>query len=208
MTREEYIEAHISPEPPHLAALYRRTHLQRLYPRMCTDSIQGRLLAMLTGMIAPLNVLELGTFTGYSALCMAEGLKPGGRIDTVEIDPDYADELRELFAASPGGRSIHLHIGDALALIPRLMDAGDYDMVFIDADKRAYPQYLDLIVPRLKTGAYILADNTLWSDKLLDGAHDAQTAGIAAFNDRVGADPSLAKAIVPVRDGLTIIRKI
>ncbi|MDE6332776.1 MAG: O-methyltransferase, partial [Muribaculaceae bacterium] len=152
---QEYIENHISAEPPHLARLYRRTQLTRLYPRMCSGHIQGRMLKMLTQMISPARVLELGTFTGYSALCMAEGMKPGTELHTVEIDDEYADDLRELFAASPGGEKISLHIGDALELVREL--PGPWDLVFIDANKRHYSEYYKALLPLVAPGGYIIA---------------------------------------------------
>ncbi|MCM1067758.1 MAG: O-methyltransferase [Muribaculaceae bacterium] len=208
MTEDDYIAAHIDAEPAALRALYRHTHLHRLYPRMCTDHIQGRLLVMLTRMIRPRHILELGTFTGYSTLCFAEGMPQGCTIDTVELDPDYADDLRELFADTAPGKDISLHIGDAEELLPGLLARRSYDMVFVDANKRRYPQYYELLAKALPEGAYILADNTLWTDKVLDPeARDPQTEGIRRFNDIVAADPTVEKVILPVRDGLTIIRK-
>ena len=204
MTLDDYIDSHIDAEPAELRALYRRTHLQRLYPRMCTDHTQGRMLVMLTRMIRPTRILELGTFTGYSALCFAEGMPEGCHIDTVEVDDEYADELRELFDGHP----ITLHVGDAEEVVPKLLAENTYDMVFIDANKRRYPAYYDMIKPHLPHGAYILADNTLWDGKILDNAaNDPQTAGVRLFNDTVAADPDVEKVIVPVRDGLTLIRK-
>lgn len=206
MTEEDYIAAHISAEPPALRRLYRDTHLRRLYPRMCTDHIQGRILVMLTRMIAPTAILELGTFTGYSTLCFAEAA-PQARIDTVEIDADYADELRELFATAAPDTRITLHTGDAEELLPSLLADNSYDMVFIDANKRRYPQYYEALIGSMRPGSYILADNTLWTDKVLDPtAHDPQTEGIRAFNDMVAADSRVEKVILPVRDGLTLIR--
>lgn len=207
MTEEDYISLHISPEPPALKKLFRETHLYRLYPRMCTDHVQGRLLVMLTRMISPQRILELGTFTGYSTLCFAEGMPEGAHIDTVEVDGEYSDDLRELFAAS--GRDIRLHIGDAEEVVPQLLAEGTYDLVFIDANKRRYPQYWEILADALPSGAYILADNTLWTDKVLDpAARDPQTEGIRRFNDLVAADSRFEKAIIPVRDGLTVIRKM
>lgn len=209
MDLEDYISDHISAEPDYLARLYRRTQIGRLYPRMCSDHAQGRLLAFLSRLKSPQAILELGTFSGYSALCLAEGLRPGGHLDTIEIDSEYDDELRRLFAESPGGENIHLHIGDAEEIVPGLLGSHDYDLVFIDANKRRYPQYYQMIMPRLKPGALIIADNTLWGDKILDAsAHDAQTAGIAAFNDLVAADDGAENVILDVRDGLTLIRKM
>jgi len=203
MTAEDYIAAHISAEPAELKKLYRYTHMHRLYPRMCTDHIQGRVLVMLTRMIRPARVLELGTFTGYSTLCFAEGLPEGGHIDTVEADPEYQEELQELF----DGKPITLHTGDAEAVMPGLLQTVDYGLVFVDADKRRYPEYYAILRRHLRSGAYILADNTLWDDKILNaGDHDPQTEGIRRFNDIVAADPGVEKIILPIRDGLTLIR--
>lgn len=204
----DYIEAHIGAEPEILRRLYKQTHLTRLYPRMCTGHAQGRLLAMFTRMIRPRRILELGTFTGYSALCFAEAMPQGCTIDTIEIDPEYADELRELFDSSERGADIRLHIGDARVLIDEVMRVGTpVDMVFIDADKRVYAEYYEAVMQLLQPGAFILADNTLWDGKVLDeNARDSQTEGIRAFNSLVAADSRVAKAIVPIRDGLTILQ--
>lgn len=203
---EDYILAHISPEPDYLARLYRRTHLTHLYPRMCSGHLQGRMLAMLVSMIKPLRVLELGTFTGYSALCLAETLPQGGRVHTVEVDDEMEDELTELFATSPGGDRITLHIGDALEVIPTLHE--QWNLVYIDANKRDYTAYLDLLLPSLRPGTFIIADNTLWDGKVYDTTknHDAQTLGLDAFNTYVATHPRLSSVILPLRDGLTLIR--
>ncbi len=203
---EDYILAHISPEPDHLARLYRRTHLNHLYPRMCSGHLQGRMLAMLVSMIKPMRVLELGTFTGYSALCLAETLPDGGHVHTIEVDDEMEDELTDLFATSPGGDRITLHIGDALKVIPTLHE--EWDLIYIDANKRDYIAYLDLLLPSLSPGTFIIADNTLWDGKVYDTVknHDAQTLGLDAFNTYVAAHPRLASVILPLRDGLTLIR--
>lgn len=205
---DEYIAAHTSAEPPALHALWRRTCLHKLYPRMCSGHVQGRLLRMLTAMIHPRRILELGTYTGYSTLCMAEGIPPGCVLDTVEIDDEAEDDLRALFAADAPGKDIRLHIGDALTVVPAL--EGGWDMVFIDADKRLYCQYLDLVLDRIPVGAFILADNTLWDGHLLhpDTCRDPQSRALAAFNDRVAADPRLQAVLLPVRDGLTLLQKM
>ena len=206
MELDEYIESHIDREPAHLHDLYRRTHLTRLYARMCSGHVQGRLLAMLSKMISPARVLELGTFTGYSALCLAEGLADDGELHTVEIDDEAEDELLELFASAPGGQRITLHIGDALQTIETL--GGGWDLVFIDANKRNYCDYYDLVFPNVRHGGYIIADNTLWDGKVVDPtAHDAQTEGILSFNDMIASDDRVEKVILPIRDGMTIIRK-
>lgn len=206
MDIEEYIEAHIDAEPDHLHRLYRQTYLTRLYPHMCSGHMQGRVLAMLTRMIAPRRVLELGTFSGYSALCFAEAMAEGTELHTIEIDDEIADSLRNLFADSPGGEKITLHIGDAAEIIPTLKCL--WDLVFIDANKRRYCDYYKLVLPRVRPGGYILADNTLWGGKIVDTeSHDRQTEGILEFNDLVAADDNVEKVILPLRDGLTIIRK-
>lgn len=204
MTLQDYLDTHCDAEPEALRRLYRHTHLTRLYPRMCTDAYQGRLLVMLTRMIRPKRVLELGTFSGYSALCFAEGMDGHGIVDTVEIDPEHRDDLMELFKDT----GITLHIGDALFMIPELMKSHNYDLVFIDANKRSYCEYYNEVMEYLHSGAYILADNTLWDDKVLsqENVQDAQTAGIQSFNDLVASDSRVEKIILPVRDGLTLIR--
>ena len=201
----DYIESHISAEPPHLQKLYRDTWLHRLYPRMCAGHVQGRLLKMLTAMIAPTRVLELGTFSGYSAMCIAEGMDQSGEVHTVEIDDEQADSLRELFATAPGAR-ITLHIGDALAVVPSL--PGGWDMVYIDANKRQYTEYFEMVLPLVRQGGFILADNTLWDGNVATGSHDPQTLGIDRLNDAVARDPRVETAIIPIRDGLTLLRKL
>lgn len=215
---DRYIDLHCSPEPERLQRLYRHTHLHHLYPRMCSGHAQGRLLKMLTEMIAPQRILELGTFTGYSALCLAEGMPAGAKLHTVEIDDEMEDELLELFAADPRSGDITLHIGDAEQIVPTIDET--WDLVYIDANKRRYSAYLDLVMPRLRKGGYILADNTLWSGRVADDAlwtpeiapetmrHDTQLAGIHDFNERVAADLRLEKVILPIRDGLTLIKKL
>lgn len=210
MTIDDYISAHIDEEPAGLHRLYRMTHLTRLYPRMCSGHIQGRLLVMLTRMIRPRRILELGAFTGYSTLCFAEGMSEDATIDTIEIDSEFADALRDTLSSSPRGKDIRLHIGDAEEIMPEMTRNGDvFDLVFIDANKRRYSSYYELALDLLAPGGYILADNTLWADKVIDSGagHDAQTAGIMAFNDLVAADSRVEKVILPIRDGMTIIRR-
>ena len=206
---DDYILDHISPEPDHLKVLNRHVNTRLLYSRMCSGHLQGRLLKMLTAMINPRRVLELGTYAGYSALCIAEGLRrPEARIDTIEVEDELEDFIREHFSTTPLGQRIDLHIGDALGIIPRI-NRGDWDMVFIDANKRTYVDYIETLLPLLPVDAFILADNTLWDGKIIDTAvnHDAQTLGIAAFNDLVARHPQLETVILPLRDGLTLLRK-
>lgn len=205
-TIDDYILSHIEPEPDYLRQLYRRTYLTTTYPRMCSGHIQGRILAMLSRMTAPRRIIELGTFTGYSALCLAEGLVPGGELHTIEIDDEFEDRLLGQFRASPFADSIHLHIGDALHLLPTL--EGPWDLAFIDANKRHYVDYYRLLLPAMRPGGIILADNTLWSGKIAADTPptDAQSRGIMEFNDLVASDPRVTVAMLPLRDGLTIIR--
>ncbi len=207
MNIEEYIDRHISAEPTWLTDIYRRTYLHHLYPRMCSGHSQGRLLTMLTHMISPRRILELGTFTGYSTLCFAEGMPPDGHIHTIEIDDENEEELLATFASSPWAGRIHLHIGDALDVIPGIVEK--WDLVFIDANKRCYIDYYEMVLPLVRPGGYIFADNTLWSGKILDpdANHDAQTRGILDFNDHVAADPRVETVILPIRDGMTILRR-
>ncbi|MDE6643198.1 MAG: O-methyltransferase [Muribaculaceae bacterium] len=204
---DDYILDHISPEPRLLKQLNRHTNAQHLYGRMCSGHLQGRILKMLTSMIKPTRILELGTFTGYSALCFAEGIEPDCHIDTIEIDDEIAEVAQEWFDKSPDGQKITLYVGDALHLIPNL--PGEYDLVFIDANKRIYSEYLDAVYSKLKPGGYIFADNTLWDGKVLDPeATDPQTSGIKKFNDSISTDSRFETVILPLRDGLTIMRKL
>lgn len=206
MTLDEYILSHIDPEGDYLHALYRDTHLRLLYPRMASGHLQGRLLKMLVGMIRPRCALEIGTYSGYSALCIAEGLPPEGVLHTFEINDEQEEFTRPWLEGSPYAHRIHLHIGDALQEVPRL--GLTFDFAFVDGDKRRYVEYYEMVLSCLQPGGYILADNTLWDGHVLEAdTHDAQTLGIRAFNDRVAADPRVEKVILPLRDGLTIIRK-
>lgn len=203
---EQYILAHIDAEPEGMRRLNRDTHLYHLYSRMCSGHYQGRLLKMLTEMIRPKRVLELGAFTGYSALCFAEGLHEDAELHTIEIDDELEDFLRLQFSKFPHAERITLHIGDATEILPTI--EGSFDMVFIDANKRHYVEYYELVLPRVTPGGFILADNTLWDGKVTDpeANHDPQTQGIMQFNDLVANDPRVERVILPIRDGLTIIR--
>ena len=206
---EDYVLSHIDPEPENLRRLNRRVQTSLLYPRMCSGHLQGRILKMIVRMVNPLNVLELGTYAGYSALCLAEGLsREGAKVTTIEIDDEMEDFIREQLAASPFGDRVELIIGDALKLLPTI--DRQWDLVYVDANKRLYVDYYNLLIERLSPGAFIVADNTLWDGHVADTTerHDAQTLGIMAFNDLVAADSRVEKVIVPLRDGLTIIRKI
>lgn len=205
---ENYILSHIDSEPDELKQLYRHTHIHHLYPRMCAGHYQGRLLKMLTTMINPARVLEIGTFTGYSTLSIAEGLDPRAIIDTIEVDDEKEDELRQLFGSSPYSGRINLYIGDALSVADTL--PGPWQMVLIDANKRQYGAYLEAVLPKVSVGGYILADNTLWDMKVVDGdcRKDEQAQALSRFNDAVAKDSRLEKIILPVRDGLTVMRRV
>lgn len=205
---DEYIRQHIDAEGDYLHQLWRDTQLKLSYGQMASGHIQGRLLKMLVQMIRPKRVLELGTFSGYSALSMAEGLEEGSELHTFEIFDEQEDFLRPWFEGSDYSRFIHLHIGDALELVPKMNM--EWDLVFIDADKRQYVQYYEMVLPMLKPGGYIIADNTLWYGRVIETNtrdSDLQTLGIKAFNDLLAKDDRVEKVIVPVRDGLTLIRK-
>lgn len=205
---EEYILSHIDPEGDHLSRLNRETHIYHLRPRMCSGHLQGRLLKMFVRMINPHTILELGTFTGYSALCLAEGLiAPDRELHTIEIDDELEDFIRSHFEASALHDRINLHIGDACKILPSL--GKTFDLVFMDANKREYCEYYDLVFPLVSPGGFIIADNTLWDGKVVDWGKklDAQTEGILKFNDMVAQDPRVEKVIIPLRDGLTIIYK-
>ena len=242
LSLDDYIESHITPEHPYLHALWRATHLHLNYPRMASGHVQGQVLRMLVQMIRPRLVLEIGTFTGYSALAMASALEPGAMLHTFEINDEQEDFTRPWIENSPWADRVTLHIGDvmqALSLLPRegenlaLLDSGvqplpsqtgvgePFDLVFIDADKRHYVDYYEAVFPHVRPGGYILADNTLWGDQVItpprplerglggevDNAKSSQLRGIMAFNDVVAADPRVETVILPLRDGLTLLRK-
>lgn len=210
MTLSEYIEQHSSPENEVLQQITRSTHLEVINPRMLSGHVQGRVLSMLSQMIRPKRILELGTFTGYSALCLAEGLQEDGKLVTLEHNDEMEAAIRRNFSLSPLGEKIELVIGDAKEVLTNFALDEHFDLVFIDADKKEYCDYLDLVLPLMREGGWILADNTLWDGHIIDPAYDKdkQTLSLRAFNDKVAQDERLEKVILPLRDGLTIIRKI
>lgn len=207
----EYIERHSTPEPRILHKLVRETNLRMVHGRMCSGHIQGRLLKMLVQMISPRKVLELGTFTGYSALCIAEGLATGihsdAKLISIEANDEYETFIRENLASSPYGHFVELIIGDAVGTMKRFDDT-DFDLIFIDADKRSYVDYYVEAKRLLRPGGYIFADNTLWDGHVYDeNSHDSQTRGIREFNELVASDAEVEVVILPIRDGLSLIRK-
>jgi len=205
---DDYILQHTSPEPDYLYRLWRATNLHTIHGRMASGHLQGRLLKMLVQMIRPRNVLEIGTFSGYSAISMAEGLEPGGRLYTFEVNDEMEDFTRQWIEQSPVADRIDFRIGDALVEAPRL--GMTFDMAFIDGDKRTYCECYDMVLTMLRTGGFIVVDNTLWDGHVVDAAYsrDRQTAGIERFNDYVARDPRTEQVILPLRDGLTLIRKV
>ena len=207
MNLDRYIEDHIDPEPDYLYRLYRATNIHLLHGRMASGHLQGRLLKMLVKMIRPKNILEVGTFSGDSAISMAEGLEDDGRLYTFEINDEQEDFTRPWIEQSPVADKIEFIIGDAITEAPQL--GITFDMAFIDGNKRTYMETYEMVLSVLRPGGFILADNTLWDGHVVDEAYsrDQQTQGIVHFNDFVAADERVERVILPLRDGLTLIRK-
>ena len=204
---EKYVLAHSAPEGDYLYRLYRATNIHTIHGRMASGHLQGRMLKMLVSMIRPKNILEVGTFSGYSAICMAEGLDEGGKVWTFEINDEMEDFTRPWIENSPVADKIDFRIGDANIEAPKL--GITFDLAFVDGDKRTYVETYEMVLRLLRPGGYIIADNTLWDGHVTDPAydHDHQTQGIRLFNDHVAADNRVEQVIVPLRDGLTLIRK-
>lgn len=204
---DKYIAQHSEPEGDYLYRLFRATNIHTIHGRMASGHIQGRLLKMLVEMIKPKNILEVGTFSGYSAICLAQGLSEEGKLYTFEINDEMEDFARAWIEASPVASKIDFRIGDAITEAPKLGLA--FDMAFIDGDKRTYIETYEMVLSILKPGGFILADNTLWDGHVTDPAynHDQQTIGIRKFNDYAAKDARTEVVILPLRDGLTLIRK-
>ena len=200
MNVENYCQEHSSAEPEILAQINRDTHAHMLKPRMLSGHYQGRLLSLLSKMLQPKNILEIGTFTGYSALCLAEGLAEGGKLYTIEAEEEFEDRIRKNIEAAGKTDQIELIIGQALDVIPQLPIT--FDMVFIDADKLNYIKYYQEVIDKVRIGGVILTDNVLWSGKVLDESKkDATTELLREFNEYVARDPRTEKVLLPVRDG-------
>ena len=207
MTIEEYILSHSDDEGALLKALERDAHVNLLRPRMLSGHLQGRILKMFCRMMQPRRVLEIGTYTGYATLCLAEGLPEDGLVHTLEINDEMEDFIFKYLNQSPLQEKIRVHFGDAMEIIPQLDE--QFDLVFIDADKRLDSAYYDLVFPKVRAGGLILADNTLWDGKVVETipASDKQSLGILAFNEKIKQDGRVEKVILPLRDGLTMIWK-
>lgn len=207
MDINEYILSHSDEEGDLLSALNRDANVNLLRPRMLSGHLQGRILKMFCRMLNPSCVLEIGTYTGYATLCMAEGLPQGALIHTLEINDEMEDFIMKYLSRSPHKEKICVHFGDAMEIIPQLDEC--FDLVFIDADKRLYSDYYDRVFPKVRRGGLILADNTLWDGKVVEEVHssDKQTLGILAFNEKIKQDDRVEKVILPLRDGLTMIWK-
>ena len=204
----DYVEKHSQPEPELLAKLNRETWQKQMQPRMLSGHLQGRVLSILSKLIQPTTILEIGTYTGYSALCLAEGMRENGELHTIDINEELFDFQRKYFDESPFGKKIFQHLGNALEIIPKLEKS--FDLVFIDADKSNYPNYLDIIFPKLKKGSVILSDNVLWSGKVVEKVKDddEDTKALIQYNRFLNEHPKLETVLLPIRDGLTISRVI
>jgi predicted O-methyltransferase YrrM len=202
---EEYIEAHTTAPDAVLQELYRHTYLHEMNPRMMSGPVQGKLLQFLCRMLKPQRVLEIGTYTGYAAICIARGLPEGGRLVTVEANREYEDTLRHYFAKAQVTEKIELTLGDAKTVIPALNET--FDLVFIDADKVSYPIYYNIVMEKVRPGGFILADNVLWDGKVLNAqTKERDTQALIAFNDIVQNDPRVENVLLPIRDGLMMVR--
>jgi caffeoyl-CoA O-methyltransferase len=205
---QAYCELHSTEEPEVLKKLNRATHAQVLQPRMLSGHLQGRFLAMISALVRPKYILEIGTYTGYSALCLAEGLAEGGKLITIDVNPELEDMVHHFVKEAGFENKIQMIIGDAYQVIRTLPQT--FDLVFVDADKASYSKYFDLIIDKLVSGGLILADNVLWSGKVIDEkslAKDKDTQLLDAFNKKVQADPRVDCMLLPLRDGMMLIRK-
>jgi len=203
---QEYCEAHTSAESSLLKTINRDTHAQVLMPRMLSGQMQGRVLAFISQMIKPERILEIGTYTGYSALCLAEGLTKTGQLTTIDINEELETRVRNHFTQSVYSSQIDFKIGNALEIIPTLPHS--FDLVFIDADKINYSKYYDLVFDKVKLGGFILADNVLWSGKILAPNPDKDTRAILEFNKKVAEDGRVENVLLPIRDGIMVVRKV
>lgn len=202
---QKYLDTHSAQEPELLQQLNRETHQKVLQPRMLSGAYQGRILALLSKLIQPKNILEIGTYTGYASLCLAEGMATEGRLDTIDCNEELAQMQRKYFDLSPYGNRIYQHLGMAADILPKL--SGSYDLVFMDADKENYPHYFDLIIDKMNPGALLISDNVLWSGKVLKEGDDEATKALQVYNHKINTDSRVETVILPIRDGLSLSRK-
>jgi caffeoyl-CoA O-methyltransferase len=203
---QEYSEQHTTDESSLLKKISRDTHAQVMMPRMLSGHLQGRVLSMISHMIRPRNILEIGTYTGYSAICLAEGLSPEGKLITIDINDELEERVRNYFKEAQLDSRVSFLIGNATEIIPTLKER--FDLVFIDADKENYSRYFDLVIDRVNLNGFILADNVLWSGKVLNGNADKDTRAIVAFNRKIQSDRRVENVLLPIRDGIMVARKI
>ena len=205
--RDRYLTDHTTPEDKVLEELNRKTHLYVINPNMLSGHLQGRFLEMLSYMISPTQILEIGTYTGYSAICLARGLKSGGQLHTIEVNDELSEMSTRYFTLAGVADRVTLHTGRAQDIIPTMPYT--FDLVFIDGDKREYSEYYDLVFEKVRTGGFIIADNVLWGGKIEgdEASKDPQTRGMIMFNEKVHDDQRIEKVILPVRDGILIVRK-
>jgi caffeoyl-CoA O-methyltransferase len=202
---QQYLDTHSAQEPELLQQLNRETHQKVLQPRMLSGAYQGRILALLSKLIQPKNILEIGTYTGYASLCLAEGMATEGRLDTIDCNEELAQMQRKYFDLSPYYNRIYQHLGMAADILPKL--SGPYDLVFMDADKENYPHYFDLIIDKMNPGALLISDNVLWSGKVLKEGDDEATKALQVYNHKINTDSRVETVILPIRDGLSLSRK-
>ncbi len=203
---DQYAAQHSSDESALLKQINRDTYAKVMMPRMLSGHLQGRVLSMISNMIKPKRILEIGTYTGYSALCLAEGLQADGKLITIDINEELESRVRGYFSAANLNDKIEYLIGNAATIVPTLKD--EFDLVFIDADKEQYSRYYDLVIDKVKPGGIILADNVLWSGKVLDSKPDKDTRAIIEFNHKIQADERVENVLLPIRDGIMMIRKL
>jgi caffeoyl-CoA O-methyltransferase len=204
----DYAEVHSTPETPALKKLNRETNAKVLMPRMLSGHLQGRILSMISHMLKPQRILEIGTYTGYAAICLSEGLAEGGLLHTIDINEELKPMVKKYLAMAGCEKKIQLHTGDASAIIPEIIET--FDLVFIDADKKNYAVYFDLVLPKMSKGGIIIADNVLWSGKILGNISDmdSDTRALALFNEKIQSDKRIENVLLPVRDGLMVMRVI
>jgi caffeoyl-CoA O-methyltransferase len=201
-----YSEQHTTPESPLLKAINRDTHAKVIMPRMLSGHLQGRVLSMISKLIQPKLILEIGTYTGYSAICLAEGLGPEGKLITIDINEELEDKVKKYFDEAGLSSKVEYRIGDATKIVSTL--DGPFDLVFIDADKENYGRYYDMVIDKVREGGIILADNVLWSGKVLQAKQDKDTRAIVEFNKKIQQDIRVENVLLPIRDGILMIRKL